>query len=74
MQKIYSSASKLVFVLMAIALIALTAFGIVDAKDFIILAGMAFTFYFSKPSTPVADTTTKTEVTSTTNQDQELLG
>ncbi len=34
---------------MAIATVALTFTGIVEAKDFIMLVGMAFTFYFSKP-------------------------
>lgn len=46
--KILSSASKLVFVLMAIALIGLTVAKIVDAKDFIVLASMAFAFYFTR--------------------------
>jgi len=45
---ILKSASKLVFVLMALALIALTAFAKVEAKDFVMLAGMAFTYYFTK--------------------------
>jgi len=47
MSKIFSSASKTVFVLMAVALVALTAFRLVDAKDFVMLAGMAFTYYFT---------------------------
>lgn len=47
MPKILESASKIVFVLLTLALIGLTAFKIVDAKDFIVLCGMAFTFYFS---------------------------
>ena len=44
---ILESASKIVFILMALATVALTAIGIVDAKDFIVLASMAFAFYFS---------------------------
>lgn len=32
---------------MAIAVIVLTAIGKVDPKDFILLAGMAFSFYFA---------------------------
>lgn len=45
--KLLSSASKVVFILLAVALVALTFLKIVDAKDFITLAAMAFTFYFS---------------------------
>lgn len=48
MKKIIASASKIVFISMALAVIALTAFQIVDAKDFIGLAGMAFTYYFTR--------------------------
>jgi len=44
---IFESASKIVFVGMAVAIIGLTFFGIVEAKDFLTLATMAFTFYFS---------------------------
>jgi hypothetical protein len=43
---IFQSASKTVFVLMATAIVALTATGIVDAKDFVVLASMAFSYYF----------------------------
>lgn len=32
---------------MTLALIGLSAFGIVESKDFMMLCGMAFTFYFS---------------------------
>ena len=48
--KILQSASKLVFVLLAIALCLLTWYGKVDAKDFVTLTGMAFTYYFAKGS------------------------
>ncbi len=44
---ILESASKIVFIMMAIAVIVLTAIGKVDPKDFILLAGMAFSFYFA---------------------------
>ena len=55
--KILGSASKLVFVLMAISTVVLTFVGKVDPKDFITLVSMAFTFYFAKPSQPsVVDT------------------
>jgi len=47
MTKILSSASKLVFILMTLAVIGLTAFGKVEAKDFVVLASMSFSFYFA---------------------------
>lgn len=47
MQNIISSASKIVFILMAVAVTVLTFVGIVDSKDFMMLAAMAFAFYFS---------------------------
>lgn len=45
--ELLKSASKIVFILMAVALIGLTAFGIVEPKDFMGACLMAFTFYFS---------------------------
>ena len=51
MSNILKSASKIVFILMALALIALTFLKIVEAKDFVMLSSMAFTYYFTK-STP----------------------
>lgn len=48
MDKIYTSASRTVFVLMTLAVIGLTFTGIVDPKDFLILASMAFSYYFAK--------------------------
>ncbi|MCE9628697.1 MAG: hypothetical protein K8Q91_01750 [Candidatus Vogelbacteria bacterium] len=47
MSKIYTSASKIVFILMAVAVIVGMFYGKVDAKDFMILASMAFSFYFA---------------------------
>lgn len=47
MSNILSSASKIVFILMAVAVVVLTYLGKVDAKDFIVLASMAFSFYFA---------------------------
>lgn len=49
---ILESASKIVFVLMALGVIILTFMKIVDAKDFLTLAAMAFTFYFSNKGEP----------------------
>ena len=51
MAKIFSSASKIVFVLMAIAVTVLTFIKIIDPKDFMMLAAMAFSFYFSAKPT-----------------------
>lgn len=47
MEEIYTSASKIVFILMAVAVIVLTFTGKVDPKDFMMLAAMAFSFYFA---------------------------
>ncbi len=47
MKNIFSSASKLVFVLMAVATIVGMFMGRIDAKDFLVLVSMAFTFYFA---------------------------
>lgn len=47
MQNILSSASKIVFILMAVAVVVLTFVGTVDSKDFMMLAAMAFSFYFA---------------------------
>lgn len=52
--RILQSASKIVFVLMALSTVVLTFVGKVDPKDFITLVSMAFTFYFAKPSQPSA--------------------
>lgn len=49
---ILESASKIVFILMAIGVVGLTYIGTVDPKDFLMLAGMAFTFYFSNKGEP----------------------
>ena len=58
MKNVFESASKIVFVLLTLALIGLTAMRIIEAKDFIMLCGMAFTFYFSHKG----------------NQDEKYLG
>lgn len=49
--KILSSASKIVFILMAGGTIAGMFIGIIDPKDFLMLAGMAFSFYFANKPT-----------------------
>jgi hypothetical protein len=50
MNKIFSSASKTVFVLLSLALVVLTFTGTVESKDFITLTSMAFTYYFAARS------------------------
>lgn len=47
MNTIFTSASKVVFILMTLATIAGLFLGKVDPKDFMILASMAFSFYFA---------------------------
>lgn len=46
--KIFQSASKIVFLLISIGATAMTLMGIIDAKDYMILASMAFSYYFTK--------------------------
>ena len=51
MQKIFSSASKLVFILMALSACIGFFIGKLQSGEFMILAGSAFSFYFaSKPT------------------------
>lgn len=53
LSNILSSASKIVFILLALAAIVGFFMKILEAKDFMSLALMAFTFYFSsKPTDP----------------------
>ena len=52
---ILKSASKLVFVLMAVAVVILTFIKIIDPKDFMMLASMAFSFYFANKGETTAD-------------------
>lgn len=45
--EILKSASKIVFLLMGLTACVAFFFGILESKDFMVLAGMAFGFYFS---------------------------
>ena len=45
--KILESASKLVFIIMTVAVVAGFFLKILDPKDFMVLVSMAFTFYFA---------------------------
>lgn len=47
MTEIFKSASKIVFILMAIATIGAMFIGKISGDQFLLLAGMAFSFYFS---------------------------
>jgi len=47
MENIIKSASKIVFILLAITVCVGFIFGKLESKDFMVIAGMAFTFYFS---------------------------
>lgn len=58
MQKIVSSASKIVFIMLALAACIALFLGKVSENNFMLLAVSAFSFYFSKPTTPDNSTTT----------------
>lgn len=47
MTNILNSASKIVFILMAGAVVAALFIGKIEAKDFMVLASMTFTYYFA---------------------------
>ena len=47
MKNLLTSASKIVFILLALTACAGFFLGKLESKDFMVLAGMAFTFYFS---------------------------
>lgn len=47
MTNILSSASKIVFILLAVSACAGFFLHLLESKDFMVLVGMAFTFYFS---------------------------
>lgn len=53
--KLFESASKIVFILMAVAVVILTFVGKLDPKDFMVLASMAFSFYFANKGNPSED-------------------
>lgn len=71
--KILTSASKLVFLLLAITACIAFFFGKLESKDFMLLAVSAFTFYFSnKGETPTNTTTTTTATTDTKSVGSDL--
>lgn len=46
---ILQSAAKIVFILMAVAVVIALFIGKIEAKDFMVLASMSFAFYFTAP-------------------------
>ena len=58
-ENLTNSASKVVLLLLAVAIIPMTFIGILGSDQFMTLAAMVFTFYFtrSKPSMDNHDTT-----------------
>jgi len=55
MNQIITSASKIVFITMALAVVAGLFTGKIDPKDFMVLASMAFTFYFANKGETTSD-------------------
>lgn len=49
LKNIFSSASKIVFILLALTACVGFFTGRLESKDFMLLAAMAFAFYFTKP-------------------------
>lgn len=54
MKNILQSASKLVFILLTLGAVIGFFIGRLEAKDFMLLAAMAFSFYFSKAPDPTS--------------------
>lgn len=51
-QNILGSASKLVFLMLALTACVSFFMGMLESKDFMLLAGMAFAFYFANKGEP----------------------
>ena len=51
LKTLFSSAAKIVFILVAFTACLAFFFGKLEAKDFMLLASLAFSFYFVTPST-----------------------
>ena len=49
MSAIFESAAKIVFILVAVTACGAFLIGQLEAKDFMLLAAMAFAFYFAAP-------------------------
>lgn len=61
MNTLFSSASKIVFILIAIGAITGFFLGILEAKDFMLLAVSAFSFYFTKTNPSSSDSSDNTK-------------
>ena len=59
MKPIFTSASKIVFILLALTACAAFLLGKLEGKDFMQLTGMAFGFYFAHKPTDDRGTITK---------------
>ena len=57
MSKIYTSASKIVFILMAVVACVAFILGKLEAKDFMLLTSMSFSFYFANKGETTPDRT-----------------
>ena len=55
MTTLLTSASKIVFILMALTSCVGFFLGILETKDFMVLASMAFSFYFAHKGSPKAE-------------------
>jgi len=55
MYKIYTSASKIAFLMMVLAVIGAMFLGKITGEQFLVLAGMAFSYYFTKRDTLPSD-------------------
>ncbi len=69
MNKIFSSASKIVFIMMTITACAGFLLKYLPVDQFMILAIACFGYYFSKPA-PIPDNTTSTIVTGETTSEK----
>lgn len=58
MTNILSSATKIVFIMIALTLCIGFFIGKVDGKDFLIIVGMVFAFYYGTKSVTPTETTT----------------
>lgn len=58
--KLFESASKIVFIMIAFTACLGFSLGILPVDQFMLLATGAFAFYFSKPITPSTSVTTST--------------
>lgn len=56
LKQLFSSAAKIVFILLAVTACVGFFLGKLEAKDFMLLASMAFAFYFVTPNNNVPPT------------------